>query len=372
MSVYSLAKPGAPGLIDTIVYPLMSYGGLNFNGTTTYLDTNALTGIADGKKFTWVGIRRFANAASANEVLFACTSSNFRILRGSTGNITVTAKNSAGTVILNQVTTGLPCAAAGQYIFLISADMGTAGSYRIYINDLKPSVTSTTFTDDTIDFTVTEYAVGADQTGANFFAGDDYEVYFNTATNLDFDTVSVRRKFYDVNLVPVSLGSNGELPTGSRPTLFLGYGNSDTWYENRGSALSTSFVKNGAIADATTVLYGQQVEGVWHTWTPTRTGWTDLGAAPTVTARYSQIGNRVSFQVKVDPDTSTATTAGTSYISLPIAANQLSISGDGSMGNTTTNIAIGSCVFDLVNGRCYVPTQAATANNLVIAGWYEA
>ena len=109
----------------------------------------------------------------------------------------------------------------------------------------------------------------------------------------------------------------------------------------------------------------------WSGWVPTRTGWTDVGS-PTVTARYSLVGSYFClFQVKIVPSTSVATTAGTSYISLPVSAGASGIGGDGSMSDTTTLIAIGSCVFDVANSRCYVPTQIATGDTLVINGWYE-
>ena len=108
----------------------------------------------------------------------------------------------------------------------------------------------------------------------------------------------------------------------------------------------------------------------WTSWTPTRTGWTDVGA-PTVTARYCRLGNVTFLQVKVVPGTTVATTAGTSYINLPVTAGASSMGGDGTMTDSTTLIGVGNCVFDVANSRCYVPTQAATGDTLIIAGWFE-
>lgn len=108
----------------------------------------------------------------------------------------------------------------------------------------------------------------------------------------------------------------------------------------------------------------------WTTWTPTRTGWTDVGA-PTVTARYCRIRNAVMFQIKVVPSTTVATVAGTSYTDLPIAAGSSGLAGIGVMGNDTTRVSIGNGEFDIANSRFYVPTQGATANTLQISGWYE-
>ena len=106
----------------------------------------------------------------------------------------------------------------------------------------------------------------------------------------------------------------------------------------------------------------------WVAFTPTRTGWTDVGT-PTVTGRYRLVGPQCFFQVKVVPGTTVATAAGTSYVALPVTAAGLC--GDGSMSNLTTLVSIGECVIDVANSRAYVPAQLATANTLVISGSYE-
>ena len=127
-----------------------------------------------------------------------------------------------------------------------------------------------------------------------------------------------------------------------------------------------------ADADAVTGVLAAANGGasVWASWTPTRTGWTDVGS-PTVTARYCTVGKVCFIQIKVVPGTTVATAAGTSYTDLPVAAGASGIGGDGSMGNITTFISIGNCIFDMTNSRCYMPTQGATTATLEIAGWYE-
>ena len=109
-------------------------------------------------------------------------------------------------------------------------------------------------------------------------------------------------------------------------------------------------------------------QDMWEDWTPTRTGWTDVGT-PTVTARYRIVGKQVFCQVKVIPSTSIATVAGTSYISTPIAAAGLA--GMGVMMNTTANTAVGVCSVDVTNSRIYLPAQLASGNTFTIAFWIE-
>lgn len=282
--------------LDTLTQPLVNYGGLAFNGSTTYLDGNALTGIVDGKKGSIVIVARFANAASASEQLFNATNSNLQVLRTSTGNIQVTAKNAGGATILNKSTTTTPCAAAGTYVIMLSWDMADTNAYRAYVNDVTGAPAAGTNTDDTIDYTSVEYAVGATIAGASFFAGDMYLVWFDPTTTQDFSSASVRRKFSDANNVPQYLGRNGELPTGTTPVLFLGYDSAAQWPINRGSAQSTTFTQNGTIAGVTTVLYGQ--------WAPLE----NRGTIKTVTADYT---------VLATDETIINDRAGTNTLTLP-------------------------------------------------------
>ena len=106
----------------------------------------------------------------------------------------------------------------------------------------------------------------------------------------------------------------------------------------------------------------------WTLYTPTRTGWTDVGS-PTVTARYRHVGKKCEFQISVVPGTTCATVAGTSYVTLPMTAS--GIAGSATMADTTALTAVGTCVIDIANSRCYVPAQVATGDTLTIAGWFE-
>lgn len=236
-------------------YPLMSWGGYHFDGSTNYLDTNPLTGIADGKKFTIVVMVRFANAASASEIILNSTGSSILLLRTSTGKIQLTGENAAGTTILNIITTTTVCASAGTYLIMMSGDLASAGSGRIYIDQVS-NYTENTFTNDTIDYTVTEWSIGASFAGTSFFSGDIYVVWFSATTNLEFNTSSVRRLFADPNLTPIFLGRNGELPTGTAPILFHAYDDYTSWPRQRGSATS-AWTENGTPAVVTTALNGQ-------------------------------------------------------------------------------------------------------------------
>jgi len=108
-------------------------------------------------------------------------------------------------------------------------------------------------------------------------------------------------------------------------------------------------------------------QGKWENWTPTFS-LTAVGT-PTYSGRFRQLGRCVQFQVKIVPATSIATTAGTSYMDLPVVAK--GYAGIATMTNDTTNVAVGVAHIDVANSRCYPPTQGASGNTFTLSGFYE-
>ena len=106
----------------------------------------------------------------------------------------------------------------------------------------------------------------------------------------------------------------------------------------------------------------------WELFTPTFTSLTVVGAT-TYVGRVRLVGAQCFFQVTALAATSIASTAGTTYMTLPVTARGLT--GMGTMTNGTTNVAVGVCDIDGPNSRCWLPAQAASGNTFRIAGWYE-
>lgn len=104
----------------------------------------------------------------------------------------------------------------------------------------------------------------------------------------------------------------------------------------------------------------------WTAWTPTYLFTTDTGL--TVVGRFKVVGKQCFFQVK-SSGTSMATTAGTDYIALPIAAK--GYGGQGQMSNDTANTGIAGGHIDVTNSRFYMPSQGASANTFIFTGSYE-
>lgn len=106
----------------------------------------------------------------------------------------------------------------------------------------------------------------------------------------------------------------------------------------------------------------------WKTFTPTFGSLTVVGAE-SYTGRYHVEGKALRFQVRFSAATSIASSAGTDYLNLPIASKGLG--GMATMTNASTNIAVGVGHIDALNARCYLPTQGASADVFILAGWYE-
>lgn len=106
----------------------------------------------------------------------------------------------------------------------------------------------------------------------------------------------------------------------------------------------------------------------WTAFDPTFTSLTVVGAT-TYTGRFKVVGRQCFFQVSLLAATSIASTAGTTYLTIPITSK--GIAGAAVMTNGTTNVAVGVCHVDAANGRCYLPAQLASGNTFTVAGWCE-
>lgn len=238
-------------------YPLMDYGGLAFNGSDTYLDGSDLAGITDTKTGTFVCKVRFAAAPDAtSEALIYCSAGALTIQRQTTtGKLAIIAENAGGTQILSKNSTDGVFANADTYTIMASWDLATA-TFNCYVNDEPVAFPAGVLTNDTIDYTVAEYGIGATNVGGSLLEGDIYSMWFDETRCLDFSDEAVRRKFFDSQNNQVFLGHRGELPTGSIPILFLGYGKGADWGVERGASTDT-WVQNGTIANPGTAAYGQ-------------------------------------------------------------------------------------------------------------------
>lgn len=244
---------GAPK--DANSTPLYYYAEpAKFDGTNDYLTRGGdLTGIADGKAGTisfWIrldggdGTYRMLLRTPTDAGLvqiYACDGSN---------KIFIEAYNTVPSQILKLVSATAYTAGPLWRHVIASWDLA-AGLGYLYVNNASDLAASPVLTNSTIDYTHTNWCVGADISSSytNKLNGSIVDLWFNT-TYLDISQASNRAKFIDqTTLRPVPLGAKGELPTGSQPLLYLGrdYANFQT---NLGSG--GNFTVTGALERGTT------------------------------------------------------------------------------------------------------------------------
>jgi concanavalin A-like lectin/glucanase superfamily protein len=207
--------------------PLIVVDSADFDGTNDYMTRGAgLSGAADSKTgilSLWLRLDG-GNAASmflltGSNALGGGTSDGLRLTRDGANNLVVSADNAAGSGVLYLSTVNTYVASATWLHILSSWNLATPGTGRLYINDVS-DYSESVYTNDTIDYTKADWAVGALASGTSKLNGAVAELYFAPGQYLDFSLVANRRKFISASGKPVHLGATGALPTGTAPLIY--------------------------------------------------------------------------------------------------------------------------------------------------------
>lgn len=238
-----------PGLVSFPARPPYARA-VNFDGTNDYMLRGAdPTGNADGKQGIVSFWTRIGGGDGANRTLWINnTAAHFRGRLITTDKFNILGQNAATTIILNMNSNTARPAGAAWLHFLIAWNLATAVG-QLYVNDASDLAAGATLTNDTIDYTGTDFGIGATLTGGNKYNGDVAELYINVATTLDISVADNRRKFISPDLKPVYLGGNGQIPTGTAPIVYL-QGPALEFPTNLGGG--GNFTVTGALTDAAT------------------------------------------------------------------------------------------------------------------------
>ncbi len=229
-------------------------GAAHFDGTNDYLTRGAnLTDVVDGKRLTvsfWVNI---TGADSTNQTIAATgdLGTGFYIVRtAGTQVIQVVGLDASNNfdMILNSSTQTLASSGWVHYLFSVDLNTGSAWVYRNDVSDFNSG--GSTLTNDTIDWTRGNFAVGAEPDAGFKLTGDIKDLWIKFGTSLDLSVEANRRFFIDANGEPVPVIGVGSTLV---PDVYFS-GTSDNWHINRGRG--GAFTENGALTDSSSTPGG--------------------------------------------------------------------------------------------------------------------
>ena len=99
-------------------------------------------------------------------------------------------------------------------------------------------------------------------------------------------------------------------------------------------------------------------------WTPVPANLTVVGAA-TLTGSYTQVGNLVHFSISISTTGTTASTAGTTTLTLPFTAAENDLC---AAAELTSYTSYGNGIIATNTMTVFPPSWAATANVVIISG----
>ena len=202
--------------------PPVAVNAVDFDGANDFTTRGAgLTGAADGKLGLFSVWFRLDGGDALSQLIF----------RGSGNGVVLNIKRGAGNLLgidINKVggmpgleaeTLGTFTAGADWKHLIICWDMAVAGSGHMFVEDVEDYVEDT-FVNADLDYTGSDWAYGARQTGADKFNGCLAEMYF-ALEYLDISITANRRKFITAGKKPVDLGADGSTPTGTQPIVYF-------------------------------------------------------------------------------------------------------------------------------------------------------
>lgn len=236
--------------------------GVDFNGSTYLHRGSDLTGNADGKAGTLSFWLRFDALPASPQVILRAGGDQFDIQLLTTGRIQIICRTSASVIILNVVSRVLT---PGEWHHIVASwDLATP-VVQVYADNSATGTITNTLTNNTIDYTQTDWMVASASGGAAFFEGELAELYF-ARSRLDLSNDALRAKFVldqGEFLSAADLEDDGSGPTGSSPILYLSLrsdSSSSGFLTNRGTG------GNFTVAAGTLDVGGELAQGTWTAW----------------------------------------------------------------------------------------------------------
>lgn len=190
----------------------------DFDGSADFFARGGgLTGAADGQLgilSVWLKPTDFLGfpfSAQSDRVSFDIPAGQPRII----------LRNSSNAIVLNMFASSVELVTNDWQHILMAWDTSASLLADLYIDDVSITTTISPQIEGTVDYTLTDWTVGARIGGVSHYNGCISELYFNSAEYLDITSQTNRRKFIDASGDPVDLGADGSTPTGTAPIIYL-------------------------------------------------------------------------------------------------------------------------------------------------------
>ncbi len=207
----------------SVIPPVSGAAFFDDSATASQLSINgtSLTASSTGIMSIWVDITAFSGS-NTKPLLLDSTMGNISIVLNNTNSKITILLADTGSNIYQITTTTATISTGAWHNILLSWNMGfSAGSrvFNLYIDNVSAAFTINT--DSGTSFNVaynTNYQIGSTNT-AKGINGCITQLYFAAGQFLDFTVSGNRALFYNSG-TPVNLGSNGQTPTGTSPSIF--------------------------------------------------------------------------------------------------------------------------------------------------------
>lgn len=234
----------------TFITPYVT-GAVTFDGTNDLmLRGGDLTNNADsnvGSLSLWLKM----NGGTGSSLGIMHASGGYFVSRPSTNKFRIVVANSTSNLQFETVTNVTSSTGWVHVLASWNTNFSAGNKLRqLYLNDVS---NVTTVADAAaafnVDYTQTNHAVGSMVNTTQKLNADLADVWFAPGQYIDFSVQANRRKFRNGFGKPVYLGTNGELPTGTAPRIFL-QGPASAFAMNKGTG--GNFTVTGTLTDALT------------------------------------------------------------------------------------------------------------------------
>ncbi len=206
--------------------PNYSLTALDYNGTTDYALRGAdLTGAANSKTITEFGWFKIDGGDGTDRYIRNNSGGRWAVRIGVDNRMRFDGLTTAPAAAYAIRSTNTYLAGSGWHSYAFSVDTAVP-IVKLWIDGVEETIIELALVTDAVtDVTAIDHSVGADVAGANFWDGCLTAIWSSIDTALDWDDLAIRRAFISPTNLPLYLGSEGQLPTGTPPIIYLPDGN---------------------------------------------------------------------------------------------------------------------------------------------------